>query len=165
MIILAHAIIMGPSYRVHMLPWWSSKTQAWRIWRIASCWLLNGKNSDSAAWKLWKIVEKNASDYRLDLPGKPVQMIDGNLEWSPNVVEEKLARVYEVHAHLVEYGGVWWWCYMWGVAAGSGEPSPFPGLAHYGRRLEKSGQQPHKLHSDIIFAISCRGLWSHSGSV
>ena len=27
-----------------------------------------------------EIVEKNASDYRLDLPGKPVQMIDGNLE-------------------------------------------------------------------------------------
>ena len=164
MIILAHAIIMGPSYRVHMLPWWSSKTQAWRIWRITSSWLLNGKNSDSAAWKLWKIVEQNASSHRLDLPGKPAQMIDRNLEWSPNVVEEKLARVYEVHAHLVEYDGVWWWCCMWGVA-GFGGPSPFPGLAHYGRRLETSGQRPHKLQFDIMFGDILWEPLNHSGSV
>ena len=77
-----------------------------RIWRITSSWLLNGKNSESAAWKLWKIVEQNASDYRPDLPEKPVQMIDTNLEWSPNVVEEKLARVYEAHAQAKADGCV-----------------------------------------------------------
>ena len=157
MIILAHAIIAGPSYRVHMLPWCSFKTRAWRIWRIFSVWLLNGNHSESAASKLWEIVKQIASAHRLHLPRRPAQMIDRNLEWSPNVVEEKLARVYEVHAHLVEYDGVWWWCCMWGVA-GFGEPSPFAGLAQCGRHLETSGQQPRTLHFDIMIAISCRRL-------
>ena len=111
-IILARTIIMGLSYRVHMLPWWSFKTRAWRIWRILSFWLLNGNHSESAASKLWEIVERIASAHRLNLPRTPVQMITSNLEWSPNVVEEKLARVYEVHAHLVEYPAVWWCCCM-----------------------------------------------------
>ena len=35
--------------------------------------------------------------------------------------------------------------------AGCGGPSPFAGLAHYGRRLETSGQRPHKLQFDIMF--------------
>ena len=145
-------------------PCGSSKTQAWRIWRITSSRLLNDNYSESPAWKLWEIVEQNASAHRLNLPRRPVRMIVSNLKWSPNVVEEKLARVYEVHAHLVEYDGVWWWCCMWGVA-GFGGPSPFAGLAYYGRRLERSDHRPHTLHFDIMIAISCRRLWSHSGSV
>ena len=112
MIILAHTIITGLSYRVYPFLWWWIKTRARRICRSLSSWLLNGKNSESAAWKLWKIVEQNASGHRPDLPGKPVQMIGSNLEWSPNVVEEELARVYEVHAHLVEYPAVWCCCCM-----------------------------------------------------
>ena len=57
-IILARTIIMGLSYRVHMLPWWSFKTRAWRIWRIFSVWLLNGNHSESAAWNYGRLPSR-----------------------------------------------------------------------------------------------------------